>query len=278
VARAELRSAARERRRAEKAEVRRFTRRARNRRSVLMALSGVVVVLVGLVLVAVYSPILALRTVTIEGTSRIDATQVQAAVSGQLGTPLALIDFTRMTDELSAFPLIRSYVTETVPPGTLIIRIVERQPVAVVQRNGGYELVDPAGVTIALSPERPVGVPFIDLNAGNIDSQGFRSAVEVLLSMPAALIGQVDSITATTQDDVTMVLVSGQRVKWGDADDSAKKARVLVALIAAIADPNRAGTYDVSAPSNAVFSPDPVPPPPPTVEAPPADGETQPEG
>jgi cell division protein FtsQ len=138
--------------------------------------------------------------------------------------------------------------------------------------------VDPAGVTIALSPERPVGVPFIDLGAGNTESQGFRSAVEVLLSMPAALIGQVDSITASTQDDVTMVLVSGQRVKWGDADDSAKKARVLVALIAAIADPNRAGTYDVSAPNNAVFSPDPVPPPPPTVETPPpVDGETQPE-
>jgi cell division protein FtsQ len=227
-------------------------------------LAGVIAVLVGLVLVAVYSPILALRTITVEGTSRIDATQVQAAVSGQLGTPLALIDFTRMTDELGAFPLIRSYVTETVPPGTLIIRIVERQPVVVVQRNGGYELVDPAGVTI-------------DLGAATVDSQGFRSAVEVLLSMPAELIGQVDSIAASTQDDVTMVLVSGQRVQWGDADDSAKKARVLARLIGVI-DPTRAGTYDVSAPGNAVFSPDPPPPPPPTVQTPPADGEAQPEG
>jgi cell division protein FtsQ len=95
--------------------------------------------------------------------------------------------------------------------------------------------------------------------------------------MPADLLGRVDSIAASTQDDVTMVLVGGQRVQWGDAEDSAKKARVLALLIAAIADPNRAGTYDVSAPGNAVFSPDPVVPPP-TTETPPTEGETPPEG
>ena len=120
--------------------------------SVLAALAGLVAVLVALVLVAVYSPILALRTITVEGTSRIDATQVQAAVAGQLGTPLALVDFTRLTEELGAFPLIRSYVTETVPPDTLIIRIVERQPVGRRAAQWLLDLVDPAGVTIASSP------------------------------------------------------------------------------------------------------------------------------
>ena len=117
--------------------------------------------------------------------------------------------------------------------------------------------MDPAGVAIALSPERPAGIPLIDLGGATAESPGFRSAVEVLLSMPADLIGQVESIAASTQDDVTMVLVGGQRVQWGDAEDSAKKARVLARLIAAIADPSRAGTYDVSAPGNVVFTPDP---------------------
>ncbi len=236
----------------------------------LAAVAGLVAVLVALVLVAVYSPILALRTITVEGTSRIDPTQVQTAVAGQLGTPLALVDFTRLTQELGAFPLIRSYVTETVPPDTLIIRIVERQPVGVVLRGGSYDLVDPAGVTIASSPERPAGVPFIELGGANVDSTGFRSVVEVLLALPADLLGRIDSITASTQDDVTMVLLGGgQRVQWGDAEDSAKKARVLTLLIAATADTSTAGTYDVSAPSNAVFRPDPPPPPPPTTTTPP---------
>jgi cell division protein FtsQ len=241
--------------------VRRFTRRARQRRGVLAALAGLVLVLVTLVLVAVYSPILALRTITVQGTSRIDPAQVQEAVSGQLGTPLALVDFTRLTSELGAFPLIRSYGTETVPPDTLIIRIVERQPVGVVLRHGSYDLVDPAGVTIASSPERPAGVPFIDLGTGTIESTGFRTMVDVLIALPTTLLPQVDSIIATTQDDVTLVLTGvGQRVRWGDAEDSAKKARVLAALIA-VTDPSRAGEFDVSAPGSAVFSPAPDPPP-----------------
>ena len=240
----------------------------------LVALSGLVVVLVALVLVAVYSPILALRTITVEGTSRIDPAQVQEAVSGQLGTPLALVDFTRMTEELGAFPLIRSYVTETVPPGTLIIRIVERQPVGALQRNGQFELVDPAGVAIATSPERTPGVPLINLGSASVDSTAFRTMVDVLLALPPTLLAQVDSITASTQDDVTLVLTGvGQHVRWGDADDSAIKARVLENLIR-ITDPSRAGEFDVSAPSTAVFSPAPVPPPVP--ETPVVKGEQPP--
>ena len=62
-------------------------------------------------LAAVYSPILALRTITVDGTSRIDAVEVQTAVDGQLGTPLALLDYDAITKDLTVFPLIRSYVT-----------------------------------------------------------------------------------------------------------------------------------------------------------------------
>ena len=54
------------------------------------------------------------------------------------------------------------------------------------------------------------------------------------------------------------------------------KARVLAKLILAIGDPSLAGTYDVSAPTSVVFSPDPVPPPPPVVETAPVEGEARP--
>ena len=272
-ARRELREQARERRRAEKAEVRRFTRRARHRRAVLGTLAGLVALLVTLVLVAVYSPALALRTIVVEGASRVDPVLVQTAVSGQLGTPLALVDFSRLQRELGAFPLIRSYVAETVPPDTIIIRIQERQPVASVLRAGAYDLIDPAGVPITTTPDRQPGYPLVELGAAGLESTAFRSMVEVLLALPPELLGTVDTISATTQDDVTLLLAGGQRVRWGDASDSFTKARVLSLLIAANPDSTRTGTYDVSAPGNAVFSPDPEPPPPPTPE-----GEVPPDG
>ena len=254
-ARAGLRRAANARRRDVRAEVRRFTRRSRNRRLSLAIAAGVLVTLVTLVVVAVYSPILALRTITVDGTSRVDAAGVSSAVDGQLGTPLALIDFSRITKELSAFPLIRSYVTETVPPDTLIIHVTERQPVGQLKVAAGYTLVDPAGVTIQDTPDAAPGVPVIDLGTASPSSPAFASVVEVLLAMPPALLAQVSTITAHTQDDVSLVLTGGgQSVRWGSAENSAKKAALLAALIA-VTDPSTAGQFDVSAPGNGIFRP-----------------------
>lgn len=254
-ARATLAKAARARRRTARADARRFTRRSRNRRLALGAVAGVIVTLIALIFVAVYSPLLALRTITIDGTSRVNAEEVRDAVSGQLGTPLALIDFTRITSELAAFPLIRSYVTETVPPDTLLIHVVERQPVGAILSGGTFKLVDPAGVVVADSTEIVPGVPIIDIGGGEITGTAFSSIVEVLLAMPPGLLAQVDTISATTQDNVSILLVGvGQRVTWGSADDSTRKAALLAALIAAT-DPAQPGVFDVSAPTNGVFRP-----------------------
>ncbi len=211
--------------------------------------------LVGLVVIAVYSPLLALRTVTVDGTSRVDSAQIRGAVTDQLGTPLALLDYSRITRRLAAIPLIRSYVTETVPPDTLVIHVVERQPVGQVRAGASYKLVDPAGVTIQDSAQRVAGVPLIDLGSGSVTDPSFTAAVKVLLALPAPLLAKVESVTAKTQDDVSLVLSGvGQSVRWGNSDDSQAKATLLDALIK-VTDPNRAGQFDVSAPSNGIFRP-----------------------
>ena len=220
-----------------------------------MALSGVILTLGGLVAAAVYSPILALRTVTVEGASRLDPAELVAAADDQLGTPLALIDYDRITRDLSAFPLIRSYVTEIVPPSTMVIHVTEREPVGSVASASGFDLVDPAGIVVQQSAERLPGVPVIDLAGASTSGPSFAAVVEVLLALPPGLLAQVDSISASTKDDVSFVLTGvGQRVQWGSADKSDKKAVLLAGLIA-VTDPAAPGTFDVSAPGNGVFRP-----------------------
>lgn len=254
-ARRDARRAARERRRFERSEVRRFTRRARNRRVAWFSAGGVVVVLGALIATAVYSPLLALEEIQVTGTERLDATQVHEAIDDQVGTPLALVDFDRLTRELAAFPLIRSYVTETVPPHTLVIRITERQPVASIMTDTGYQLVDPAGIEIERTETRPAGVPIVELGDGEVGDEVFDAVVEVLLALPAPLAAQVDRVSATTLDDVTLVLGgAGQRVVWGSADRSELKTRVLEKLMAAH-DPASPVEFDVTAPLSAVVRP-----------------------
>ncbi len=220
-----------------------------------MVALGLVLTLGGLVLLAVFSPLLALRTIVVDGTSRVDPSAVKAALSNELGTPLALIDSRHITSALSTFPLIRSYVTETVPPDTLVIHIVERAPVGQILVGGVYRLVDPAGVTVQESPTRVPAVPLLDIAGADTNSPAFQAIVQVLLALPAALYAQVDSASAHTQDDVSFALSGvGQSVLWGSADDSASKAKLLAALIK-VTDPSRPGQFDVSAPSNGIFRP-----------------------
>jgi len=256
-ARAEFSAAERRRKREERAEVKRFTRRARRRRLGWLGALGVIIVLVLLVVGAVFSPILALRHVVVDGTQRLDAVTLAKAVDGQLGIPLALLDEGRIRTELGEFSLIRSYVTELVPPGTLLIHIVERAPIGVIATADGFQLTDPAGIAIETTVARPEGYPQIELASGeDVSGAGFRSMAEVLLALPPAVLAEVDSIAARTRDDVTLTLTgSAQRVVWGSADDSESKAAVLTGLIA-LHKGDGPGEYDVSAPGIGVFHED----------------------
>jgi cell division protein FtsQ len=210
----------------------------------------------GGVAAAVFSPLFALSRIDLRGADRVNTEAVHAALEDQLGTPLALLDEGAIRRELGEFPLIRSFITELIPPDTLVIRITERQPVGAVPSESGFSLVDPAGVVVQSVQERPEGMPLIDVGDEDVPSTAFRSAAEVLLALPKDLAAQVDTVTARTKDDVTLVLTgSDQRVLWGSAEHSDSKARALAGMVAQHGDEGP-GQYDVSAPLTVVFRED----------------------
>ncbi|MFD6055328.1 FtsQ-type POTRA domain-containing protein [Agromyces sp. NPDC060279] len=248
-ARKALAAAERARRSYERREVRRFTAHTRRRRRAWLIGIGAAALFVGGVLAIAYSPAMALREVRVEGASRIPPEQIQAAFEGELGTPLPLIGSGEVNTALRAFPLIETYSTELVPPGTLIVRITERTPVGVVQGAEGLELVDAAGVVIDRPAERPEGQPLIE--AGATNGAGFRAAAGVVRALPDDIRSQLVRVTAETADDVRLELSSGASVVWGSAEDSALKAVVLAGLMKNAA-PDSVGLYDVSAPTSPV--------------------------
>lgn len=248
----DLRRAEARRRRFERSEVRRFTRRTRRRRITLATVGAVVALLLGLIAVAVYSPLLALKSIEIDGTSRIDSAALHDAIDDQIDTPLALIDFDSITERFRAFPLIKSYVTETVPPDTLVIHIVERQPIGALPDGTGFTLVDPAGIVVERSDARIEGVPLIDIGAAGSGTPAFAAAVEVLLALPDSVLSRLDTITASTKDDVSLTLSGdGARIIWGSADRSDYKARVLAAALEN--DFPGVTEYNVSAPGQLTY-------------------------
>ena len=244
-ARRALAAAERRRRRYERQEVRRFTRRGRLRRMTWLAGLAAVAALALLAVGVAYSPLMALREIRVEGASRVPAADIRAAFDDRLGTPLPLITTDEVRGALSEFP-----PTETVPPGTLVVRIVERTPVGVVETASGLVTADAAGVVIERVEAAPEGLPLVNAEGG-LDGDAYRAAGAVLRSLPAELRAQVAQVTADTPDDVRLELAEGAVVVWGSADESSLKATVLARLMAA-APPEDVGGYDVSAPLSAV--------------------------
>jgi cell division protein FtsQ len=187
--------------------------------------------MVAVLLVAVFSPILALRTIEVDGVGAIPASTVTNALSSQLGTPLALLDTQTINDKLGSIILIRSYTTEIVPPNTLVVRIVEREAIAVIPDGGDYDQVDPAGVVLRKSATTS-GLPLIDIGGSGVNSAGFAAAVKVLLAMPSSILSQVKSISATTLDNVSLTLTQGHHtILWGSSAQSDLKAKALTTLL-----------------------------------------------
>ena len=236
--------AARARRKALRAEIRRFTQRSRRRRIIWLGAIGAVVLLIGGSVAAAYSPLFAVEKITVVGASALDPAAIETALAGQIGTPLALVDESKVKAALIAFPLIETYALEAKPPHELAVRIVERTPVGVLESGAGFTLVDAAGVALATTPTQPDGQPLISVTGG-VESDAFESIGLVVRSLPADVRAVVTQVSATSLDDVTLKLSTGLTVVWGSAEESVEKARTLSSAMAA--NPN-ARSIDVSSP------------------------------
>ncbi|MFE7844653.1 FtsQ-type POTRA domain-containing protein [Microbacterium sp. NPDC057407] len=244
-------AARRARRKALRAEVRRFTARQRRRRAVLLGAAGAVLLLALGTLGAAYSPLFAVETITVVGAQQLDDEQVASALSDQLGTPMPLVDESAVKAALVGFPLVESYTLEARPPHELVVRLVERTPIGVIDTRAGFTVVDAAGVALATAAAAPSGLPLLDIRGG-VESDAFIAAGQVMHSLPDDIRTQVTAVSATTADDVTLTLgATGSRVVWGSAEQSAQKAMTLeMAMVGN--PPQSVSVYDVSSPSAVV--------------------------
>ena len=83
------------------------------------------------------------------GTERASARAIRTALGVEIGTPIFEVDLTAARDRVQAIGWVDHATVERRLPSTLHVRIVERMPVAIWQRNQQLVMVDRAGVGIA---------------------------------------------------------------------------------------------------------------------------------
>ncbi|MEU3465320.1 FtsQ-type POTRA domain-containing protein [Streptomyces sp. NPDC006733] len=229
-------------------------RRRRVRRALLLLLVLTTVVAAGGSWLVYGSSWLRTEKVAVSGTEALTAQEVRAAAAVPLDGPLASIDTGAVERRLlAALPRIAEVAVERDWPHTIRLKVTERTPSAVLKNGGKFIEVDAEGVRFATVATAPAGAPLVELTAEQSASvlhfgtkAMLQAAVEVSADLPDSVRKDARVIRMRSYDSVIVELSGDRTVVWGSAEDGARKAAVLTALMKAAKNANR---FDVSAPS-----------------------------
>jgi cell division protein FtsQ len=209
----------------------------------VVAVVVVVVLLVVGVWVVAFSPVLGAKRVLVRGAHVLSEAQVRAAAAVKRGTPLVRLDAGAVAGRVEALPEVATARVQVSYPSTVVVTVVERVAVGYLAAGGPAILVDKSGAQFRTVPARPRALPRFDIPAGSRGAASGRAVATVAGSLTPALLAKLTYIKANDPQSITLVLADGRTVRWGSADRSADKARVLPALL------SRPGTtFDVSDP------------------------------
>jgi cell division protein FtsQ len=229
----------------------RRNRRPRGRRRLWLQVAGALAAVAVLGWLLLAGPVLAVRAVRVDGLDTLPVDQVREAAGIAAGTPLLRVDLAGAAARVARLPQVASVEVTRDWPGSVVVTVVERLPIAVVGEAGRRSLVDAEGVLFdTVTGDAPDGVVPLDVSSPGPEDPATMAGVAALRSLPADVRAQVAAAAATGPDDISLTLTDGTTVLWGDASKSRAKSAALVALLDQIAagrlEP--AGTIDVSTP------------------------------
>lgn len=189
----------------------------------LLPVLALVVVAAGLWVVFL-SSVLATTSVEVDGAGAVLTGHVRRVADVPIDRPLARVDLAAIRARVENVAAVESATVSRSWPHTIRIAVVQRTPVAVVDRGDGLQFLDAYGVvfgTVGHAGDRPV----IHASA-TIDSEALAGAGTVAGSLPPSLARKVSSIELHSIDDIELLLRNGKRIQWGSAADSDQKAEV----------------------------------------------------
>lgn len=210
----------------------------------------VVALLAGGVWLLWFSSIFAVTKVEVTGLEDLREQQVLSVVGVTSGDQLVGVDPGDVESRVEAIADVREARVSRKWPDTVVIEVVEREPIAVVEVGGRLRGLDAEGAVFDRFAKPPADLPRVQ-TAPDAGREALQEAAAVVEALPADLAARVDHVEVATVDQISLVLRDGRTVVWGSAADSDLKAEVLVAMVA-----NRPeADIDVSVPGRPSFLP-----------------------
>jgi cell division protein FtsQ len=211
-------------------------------------LAGVLGLLAGGVWLVQFSPVLAARSVRVEGVPPGAVTDITQRAAVPRGTPMARVDTAVIARRVIAISTLAEVTVSRSWPSTIVISARPRVPVLAVRNpQGQVQIVDVNGVAYASVSAPPEGVPLVDTVENPPSQDSLRAGIAVLQALSSGQRAQVTNLTVSGANLVTLKL-GAVTVVWGGASEPELKVKVMTALLTS----KGAQTIDVSAPRTPV--------------------------
>ncbi|HET8659458.1 MAG TPA: FtsQ-type POTRA domain-containing protein [Micromonosporaceae bacterium] len=228
--------------------VRRFNRRVRQRRLraaapwLTLPAAGVLAVVVAWLVLG--TSLFGVRQVRVSGAGFVSPAEVVDVAGVPLRTPLARVDTAAVEARVATLAPVERVAVRRDWPGTLVIEVVERTPVAAVPAGPRFLLLDASGSAFGTVDRVPAGLPLVRLATSPDQADATtRAALAVLAALTPQLRTALATLVADAPTRVRLELADGKVIVWGDATENDTKATVATSLLGR---PGR--EIDVSAP------------------------------
>jgi cell division protein FtsQ len=221
---------------------------------------GAIVLLAGLAVGTLYSPLFNLDHLDIEGVRHLDPAAVASASGLKVGQQLIDLDTGVAERKLSALPWVRRVTVTRRWPDTVEVRIGERQAVAVAVLPGGQQL-DVTADGVVAGPAGPLDAtlhkvvvdPAVKVAVGRALPPAVASGIEMVGALPETIASKAQGSTVTAKGDVVVALPAGASLVLGTGDDVDQKFIAAESLLGGSVVLSCLRTADVSVPSAPVI-------------------------
>jgi cell division protein FtsQ len=224
-------------------------RQRRMRAALPWAVTSAVLAIAGLVAWTVLGTgLFGVREVRVVGARLVTPVEVRDAAAVPDDAPLARVDLAATARRVGTLAAVERATVRRDWPGALVIRVVERTPVAAVPQGERWAVVDGKGVVFQSLDQAPAGLPVVRVGRPAPDDPGTRAGLAVLAALSPKLRAELVAVDVAGLARITLLLREDRKVVWGDATRSADKSKVATALLG-----RKADTIDVSAPDVVTF-------------------------
>jgi cell division protein FtsQ len=207
---------------------------------------------------ATRSPLLDVDGIAVVGADHTPREDLVSASGVRFGQAMVDVDERGAVRALALLPWVRTATVERRWPDSVVIRVVERQPLAAAPSGDGWAVVDATGQVLALSPSAPsnllalAGIP----SAGPPGSSLGGAAADLLAVaavVPADLRPRVGAVRAGSDGGVELDLHPEGTVRLGPAHQLEEKFRAALTVLGQV-DTTGLATLDVRIPGSPVLT------------------------